>query len=440
MAEISNVPIYIIDDDENIVLIVRKALEMNGYMDIQVATCGKDAEALLKLPSGAVKNNDTVQLAGLKVIILDIMLPDINGFELCRQIKDKFHDSLVVLISGFSIDDLHQRIMESDADDFLTKPFSPIELVARIDLLIKKYIHYSVAFKETPKLAQADGRNSVPHIGDSVDEFQIIDSLGWGRSSIVYKVIEKKSKKAFAAKLLTRYAMDMDEVVERFEHEVSIMARLQHPNIIRFYRMGNYNGCPYILMDYVYGINLEEFIITKGRPNLKTLINVMEQTASAISEIHAHGIIHRDIKPKNLMIELGSGNVKLTDFGIAVFTTEDPSITRDGFIVGTPLYMAPELFSGGAASVASDIYSFGVAFFQFASGAPPFTARTNTELFNLHKNKEPEPISSFVKDIPIELEKLIIGKCMRKLSSDRPSSMNDVLQEIKNIRKKYIKE
>lgn len=440
MPEVSNIPVYIVDDDENIVLIVRKALEMNGYMDIQVATCGRDAEALLRLPSGAHKENDTVQLAELKVVILDIMLPDGSGFELCRRIKDHFHDSLVMLISGFNIDDLHQKIMESDADDFLTKPFSPIELVARIDLLVKKYIRYSVAFKENPRPVQTVVGNSVPHIGDSIDDLQIIDSLGWGKSSIVYKVIDKTSKKVFAAKLLTRYALDMEEVVERFEHEVSIMARLVHPNIIRFYRMGNYDGCPYILMDYVYGINIEEYIITKGRPDLKTLLNVMEQTASAVSEIHEHGIIHRDIKPKNLMIELGTGNVKLTDFGIAVFETEDPSITRDGFIVGTPLYMAPELFSGSAATVASDVYSFGVTFYQFASGSPPFTAKTNTELFDMHKHDEPEPVSSYVKNIPHEFEALVIGRCMRKRPVDRPSSMKEVLLEIRKIRKKYLKE
>lgn len=429
----TNPTVHIIDDDEAIVAIIKKALEMEGFTDVKVAATGEEALKELQIPS--MEGTATVQLTDMKVIILDIMLPDVNGFDLCRKIKDSFSDTLVLLVSGFNIDDLHKKIIESDADDFLTKPFSPLELVARLDLLIKKHNKY----KNIPTNANTETRNNlVPHIGDAIDDYHIIDSLGWGKSSIIYKVVEKQTKKVFALKLLTRHAMEFKDVVERFEHEVHLMARLDHPNVISFYKMGDYSGCPYILMDYVYGINLEEFLVTKGRPDTKTFFKIMEQTASAIEAIHKAGVIHRDIKLKNIMLEVGKEIVKLTDFGIAMAVEEGSDITRDGFIVGTPIYMAPEMFQGSSATVKSDIYSFGVTFYQFATGSPPFVAKSNADLYDQHKSKLPlDLLEKTDGDFPIELNDLIKKHCMAKKPADRPDSMSEIISELRSIKRKY---
>ena len=135
------------------------------------------------------------------------------------------------------------------------------------------------------------------------------------------------------------------------------------------------------------------------------------------------------------MLEAGSEIVKLTDFGIALTAEEDAGITRDGFIVGTPIYMPPEIFRGENGTIKSDIYSFGVTFYHFAMGAPPFVAKTNVDLYKQHSEKIPEKISKNSKDLPEEIDNLIIKLCMAKKPADRPDSMPEVISELKKIRK-----
>jgi serine/threonine-protein kinase len=138
------------------------------------------------------------------------------------------------------------------------------------------------------------------------------------------------------------------------------------------------------------------------------------------------------------MLEVGKEIVKLTDFGIAMSMEEGSNITRDGYIVGTPIYMAPEMFQGGSASVKSDVYSFGITFYQFATASPPFVAKTNTDLYDQHKSKEPPDLRKKTDDdFPEELDYLIRKKCMAKKPADRPDSMSEIIKELRSIKRKY---
>ena len=138
------------------------------------------------------------------------------------------------------------------------------------------------------------------------------------------------------------------------------------------------------------------------------------------------------------MLEAGSNIVKLTDFGIAHSLNDHTTLTGDGFIVGTPIYMAPEMFRGELASEKSDIYSFGVTFYQFATSSPPFVASSNIELYKLHKEAEPESITKINPEIPSEIDELIVKKCMAKNPEKRPESMTEVLDELQKIERKYL--
>ncbi|OGV56767.1 MAG: hypothetical protein A2017_09890 [Lentisphaerae bacterium GWF2_44_16] len=437
MIDHDDVPIFIVDDDENILDIVKKALASEKFNNIDCAKSGKELLEKLKLPASGKEGTRTVQQSSVYIFVLDIMLPDINGLDLCTQIKSIFPETIVILISGFDIEDLHKRIIESDADDFLTKPFNPLELVSRINLLIHKHNKNILKASLLHNANSEQTRNQIPHIGDRIDDFNIIDCLGWGKSSVIYKVIEKDGSSVYAIKLLTRYALDFEEIVERFRHEIRIMSDLEHPNVIKFYKMGDYNGCPYILMDYIHGINLEEFIVTRGLPDLKVIFKAALQTASALEEVHKNGIVHRDIKLKNLMLELQSGRLYLTDFGIARGMNEGTNITHDGFIVGTPIYMAPEMFRGESSTFSSDIYSYGVTMYQFITGAPPFIGKSNSDLYQKHMEEIPRKISDTRLGFPPEFEKLIIEQCMAKLPENRPASMTEIIKSLEDINKTY---
>lgn len=432
MIDSSKVPVFIVDDDQAIVGMVRQTLKLQGFTNVVVAESGKEALEKIKLPPLG-SDGSTAQMPQTNIFILDIMLPDINGLDLCSQIKDAYPETIVILISGFDIENLHKRLLEVDADDFLTKPFNPMELAARIKLQIHKYNKYNIKASLFHGAGPETYSNQVPHVGDTIEDYHIIDCLGWGKSSIIYKVIERRGSRVFALKLLTRYALDFEEVVRRFRNEVKLMSNIRNRNVIRYYKMSEYQGCPYILMDYINGINLEEFIVTKGLPNLRTVLTVALKTAGALEAVHREHILHRDVKLKNIMICTDSGIVKLTDFGIAKLLDESLDITHEGFILGTPIYMAPEVLRGEAATPESDMYSYGVTLYQFITGSPPFIAPNNAELYKMHLEKQPVPILSSRRDIPPALEDLIIKKCMAKDPERRPASMSEIINELDRI-------
>lgn len=432
------VPIFVVDDDPGIVEIIQRTLSFEGFKNVTTAKTGLDLLTKINiLPDDlAVSSTKTAQQASVFVFIMDIMLPDMNGLDLCTQIKDSFPDSIVLMISGFDIEDLYKRLIECDADDFLSKPFNPMELTARINLLVHKHNKHIVKSSVFANMSEFPS-HQVPHIGDDIGDYNIIDCLGWGKSSVVYKVVEKAGNEVFAIKLLTRYALEFEEVVARFQHEVNIMSLIEHPYIIKFYKMGDFNGCPYLLMDYIAGTNLEEYIVTKGLPDIKTFFLIAIQAADAITEVHRVGIIHRDIKLKNIMFDASISMMKLTDFGIALGLHEGNHITHDGYIVGTPIYMAPELFRGEDSSIQSDLYSLGVTLYQFITGFPPFVGKSNADLYKKHLEAVPKLISEVRPDAPKELDELIIKKCMAKLPEYRPTSAQEVLEKIREINKTY---
>lgn len=432
------VPIFVVDDDPGILEIIQRTLAIEGFKNVTPAKSGLELLTKINLTPGeaAISNTQTAQQASVFVFVMDIMLPDMNGLDLCKQIKGSFPDSIVLMISGFDIEDLYKRIIDCDADDFLSKPFNPMELTARLNLLIHKHNKHIVKSSVFANIEKYPS-NQVPHIGDDIGDYNVIDCLGWGKSSVVYKVVEKQSNDVFAIKLLTRYALEFEEVVDRFQHEIKIMSLIDHPYVIKFYKMGDFNGCPYILMDYIAGTNLEEYIVTKGLPDIKTIFIVALQTAEAIAEIHRVGILHRDIKLKNIIYDPSVSILKLTDFGIALGLHEGKHITHDGYIVGTPLYMAPELFRGEDSSEQSDLYSLGVTLYQFITGFPPFVGKSNADLYKKHLEAIPKSITEARPEVPQELNEIIIKKCMAKLPEHRPSSAKDVLDAIKKINKKY---
>ncbi len=432
MIDRSEIPIFIVDDDEELLTMVWNVLTHAGFKKLHKSRNANEALMALTLPDTDGSKTAVMRESG--IAILDVVLPDIDGFELCKQIKERIPDNMVLMMSGFNIEDLNAKLIDSEADDFLTKPFGSPELVARIEMLAARMVKRSSRFASAdPHERLIPAGNRIPHIGDYIDEYMILDSLGWGKNSVIYKVVKKGGNEIFAIKLLTKYSMEFKDVVKRFEQERRVMAQLDHPNIIKFYKTGTWDGCPYIVMECIRGINLEERLVTDGVPNTILALTAAHQIASGINAMHKLGIIHRDIKLKNIMFEPETASFKLTDFGIARFMEDAQGITCDGFIVGTPIYMAPEVFRGEKATIESDIYSYGVTMYHFISGSPPFSAKKNSEMYKKHLEEAPPPISTHNTAMSKELDDIIIGRCMAKLPEDRPHSLDEVLEALDRL-------
>jgi len=430
MIDRSEIPICIVDDDEELLAMVWNVLTHAGFKKLSKASTAEDALLALSMPDSDGSKTAIMREKG--IVLLDVMLPDADGFELCKRIKEGLPDNMVLMMSGFDIEDLNAKLVESEADDFLTKPFGSPELVARIEMLAAR-------MTKRPSKQTSEGTfaipvgNRIPHIGDYIDDYMILDSLGWGKNSVIYKVVKKGGSEVSAIKLLTKYSMEFKDVVKRFEQERKVMSMLDNPNIIKFFGAGSWDGCPYLLMEFIRGINLEERLVTDGVPDAQLALSAAHQIASGVNAMHKLGVIHRDIKLKNIMFEPDSGLFKLTDFGIARFMEDSPGITCDGFIVGTPIYMAPEVFRGERATIESDIYSFGVTMYHFISGSPPFSAKRNSEMYKKHLESFPVPISKHNPALGKELDQIIIGRCMAKQPEDRPHSLDEVIEALDKL-------
>ncbi|MFZ2653570.1 MAG: protein kinase [Victivallales bacterium] len=422
--------ILVVDDESSILKFMEGSLIGAGFGNIKTASNGRNAlEALGLIPQVSGK---TVE-SDVELVVLDVILPDTNGFEICRQIRRSNCDIPVILISGHDIEEIQNKLIECGADDFLEKPFSRAELFTRVKLLMnrKRKRQYDAGLAE-PTILKFNMNHNIPFIGDNINGYIILDPLGWGKNSLVYKVINTDTRKIFSLKMLSRSSIENKDTVERFKNEVEIMSKMKHPNIVEFIDSGCHNGCPYLVMEHVDGVDLEEYLVTRGKISLSSFSHIAYDIASAISELHRNKICHRDIKLKNILYDMKSGEAKLSDFGIAK-RPESLGTTQEGFIVGTPIYLAPEIFMGELCTIQSDIYSYGATLYHLITGSPPFVAENSIELFRKHKLKKPPPINSIRPGLPEEWNMLIVKKCLAKDPVDRPASMHDVQMEIERI-------
>lgn len=418
-------------DDENVILkFIGKSLINAGFINIKTASNGNNALkalGLIPLDSGKIVDSD------VELVVLDVLLPDTNGFEICKQIKQSNCDIPVILISGHDIREIQNKLIECGADDFLEKPFKPAELFTRITLLLnrKKKRDDGACLSEFSRI-KFNINHNVPFIGDNINGYIILEPLGLGKDSLVYKVVKTENTKLYSLKMLSRSSSEKKETLERFKNEIEITSKIKHPKIVEFIASGYHNHCPYLLTEYINGIDLEEYLVTRSKISMTSFSQIAHDIASAISELHRNNIYHRDIKLKNILYNIESGESKLIDFGIAKIT-KSLSITQNELIVGTPIYLAPEIFTGKPANAQSDIYSYGATLYHLLTGSPPFMAETPKELYNKHCNESPASINSIRTGIPEDWNTLILDKCLAKNPIDRPASMNDVQLEIERI-------
>ena len=259
--------------------------------------------------------------------------------------------------------------------------------------------------------------------------YQVIEMVGEGGQGAVYRAQDPSSGQIVAIKVLARSASD-GEFLDRFQREASIMATIQHPNVVEVYDHGEEEGQHYIVTEFVTE-NLERILERGGTLPLQRAITVVQQIASALQVSHNAGITHRDIKPANVLLN-DAGEVKLTDFGIASAETLD-SMTSENTTVGTPLYMSPEQIQGSdAIDGRSDLYSLGCLLYEVLTGATPFQGKSTFEIFNGHINEAHEPIASHMDEFPEQLEELLV-KSLTKDREQRYQTADDMINDLQEI-------
>lgn len=261
------------------------------------------------------------------------------------------------------------------------------------------------------------------------ERYEIIANIGSGGSADVYKAKDHRLNRFVAIKILKQSFTGDHKIVAKFRQEAQSCAGLTHPNIVSVYDVGNDGELYYIVMELIEGITLKKFIEKKGRLEIKEAIGIAIQIAQGLDAAHANHVVHRDIKPQNIIISR-EGKVKVTDFGIARATFGTSTNTINQAPVGSVHYLSPEQARGGFSDERSDIYSLGVTIYEMLAGKVPFTGDNNVSVALLHIQGEATPLHELNPDVTAAVEK-IVAKCMQKKPERRYFSAAELIRDLK---------
>lgn len=404
------------------------------------------------------------------IVILDWDLPGMLGIDVCKSFRESGGLTPVLMLTGRGNMADKEQGFDAGADDYLTKPFHLKELSARVRAMVRRS-----SMVETTKQVIAQARPDVfykrcPECGlsyglekercdedgemlqtDKVDpalgavfgeRYEIESVIGSGGMSVVYKAKHKLMDKIVAIKLLDPRLVRQQLAVKRFQQEAQAASRLSHPNVIVVHDFGmTPDGQPYMVMDYLGGRSLQDILDENPSLEPPRAKRIFTQTASGLSHAHKMGVIHRDIKPNNIIIDydhMGDEAVKIVDFGIAKLVSEGANpaerLTRAGEFFGTSVYMSPEQCRGKDVDARSDIYSLGCVMFESLTGLPPFEGENDLDTFQMQLSAEPPRFKERRPDLSIPAEfEYIVRKTLEKNADDRYQSMDELMEDLSRV-------
>src|SRR5216110_291091 len=267
-----------------------------------------------------------------------------------------------------------------------------------------------------PVVSSADSELRA-HVERMLNQHYELDSeIGRGGMGIVYRAKDRRLKRTVAIKLLPPELAFRSDIKTRFLREAETAAQLSHPNIVPIYTVDEMEGLVFFVMAYISGDNLAKRLHEKGVLNIEEVRRITREVADALAYAHERGVVHRDIKPDNILLDATSGRAMVTDFGIARAATEGDSgrLTATGMAIGTPAYMSPEQAAGDRdIDGRSDLYSLGVVAYQMLVGEPPFVANSTPAMLVKHISERPTPVAQRRSDVPQDLARAVM-MCLEK--------------------------
>lgn len=397
--------ILVVDDEAVVLRFLRRALERKEY-DVDTASDAERASRML----------DTTEY---DLVLSDINLPGESGIDLLTHCRDCHPTAEVILITGNPDLEDAVRTVRDGAYDYLAKPIELDKLYERVGSALSRRENYTQRLLKTW----------------SVDEqapagFRVIRSLGSGTMGIVLLV--QRGSELRAMKLLRTKGggAPSERLFLRFSREAEVLNKVRHPNVVHVYEcdLDPSQQLPYILMEYVEGRSLS-WHMAEGNLSLKQRLDVIRQTADALATVHDYGILHRDVKPSNILLTRDD-QAKLSDFGIARFG--DSSLTMTGELLGTPAYMAPERLQSREIDQRSDLFSLGVVAYELLAGIRPFHGTTLPEIIYDIVHHSPPRLRKLAPDLPSQLDR-IVHKMLAKKPGDRHKDAREVIEALATV-------
>jgi len=479
--------VLVVDDEAGNRDLLARRLQREGY---GVITADGGRDALTRV------TQETVD-----VVLLDVMMPDLDGLAVLESLKadPSTRDIPVIMISA--LDDVAgiARCVAAGAEDYLTKPFDPVLLRARIGASLdkkrlrdreKRYLaevdrviaaataiesgsyrpgaladlatredalgrlarvfdgmaaelrHREERLREQVRILRAEvaaarsGENAGPdarltdilHPGEVfAGRYEVQGLIGRGGMGAVYRVRDRELGEEIAIKTLRPELTTDPALVERFRSEIRLARHITHQNVVRTHDIGEIGGAYYLTMELVQGVTLRELLDTRGHLGTDAVLAIAAQLAAALGAAHAEGVIHRDIKAQNLLLD-EAGVLKVMDFGIARLAEGSSGLTEAGMMIGTPAYMAPEQVMGEAIDARADLYSVGVVLYECLTGHVPFTASSMVSLVARLLNDQPAPI----KDADPAVAALVM-RLLAKKPEQRAASAEELGREVARL-------
>jgi DNA-binding response OmpR family regulator len=458
--------VLIVDDDANILLILQRTLQRWGH-DVVIAHDGQEALSFMTADIDLVLTDiEMPNLNGIDLlqrlksdpetrripVVVISSLDDTNNVSRCIELgaedhipkpfspeildarvrasleRKRLHDSetdalrrVTRLIAaaeaverdGYSSDALTDLKAGRDGLGQLARVFDRMvtSLKSREARLRRRLEQLrSEVTESTPAIGEAQAPNPGPfHNTDVVSgRFEIVGMLGQGGMGTVYHARDRELGEDVALKIVRREVLAADpDILDRLRSEIRLARKISHPNVVRAHDIGEWQGRYYITMEKVSGITVGALLDRRGRLTVESTLAIGTQLCDALAVAHDNQIIHRDIKCANLLID-ETGTLKVMDFGIARrITSETGTMTRGGFVIGTPQYMAPELLMGGKPDVRTDLFAVGVVLYECLTGRPPHDGTTVTELFASILDGQAPRAADLVEGIPPQLDALI---------------------------------
>jgi len=483
--------ILVVDDIEDNRAVLQRRLERQGYAVECAASGGRALEMLAAAP--------------FDLVLLDVMMPELDGFAVLERIKAdaRTRDVPVIMISA--LDDLASvvRCIERGAEDYLPKPFEPVLLKARIGACLekKRLRDRELAYlKEVERvigaaravetggyqagaLADVAGRSDElgrlarvfdgmaagvkareERLHGQLDElrreiaaarpaeaaeagpdanvlqpgqvfagrYEIVRALGAGGMGAVYRAHDRELGEDVAIKMMHPELLQADETaVLRLKAETRLARRISHRNVVRTHDFGECDGACYVTMELVEGMTVRQLIETRGRLGVAATLAIGTQLAEALDVAHSQGVVHRDIKPQNLLLD-ADGVLKVMDFGIARLVEHTTVLTQAGMVVGTPAYMSPEQLLSEDVDGRSDLYSAGVVLYECLTGRLPFEAASPISLIAKLLHDDAVPPAQINPDIPLPLSDLVV-RLLAKKAQDRPSGASGLAAQLAQL-------
>jgi len=383
---------------------------------------------------------NTLRRTMLWAVALGVVLALIWAFMQARQIAGPVRRLVLatrqVQDGDFSVD---IAVKSRDEIGILSKAFKSLveDLKAKAELV--EYMMQTSGGAPTQRLdsvptaVRAAGGEALRPGAVFAGRYEVKEVIGAGGMGVVYRAFDRELQEPVAIKTLKQEAMAAGAALERFKQEIRLARRIAHRNVVRTYDLGEQNGMYYLTMEYVEGTSLKQLIVSRGKLPVEVTLTVGKQLCRALEVAHAEGVIHRDIKPQNIVVE-PSGFLKVMDFGIARLANppKGKGLTEAGTSIGTPDYMSPEQLSGMELDPRSDLYAAGVVLFECLTGRLPFEAETTWALIAKHLEEEPPDPRMLNADVPGALA-VVILKAMAKDPKKRfesASQMHDALARI----------